>query len=253
MTIQEAFKKLEVSQGAEITKDTIKQQYRKLAHEIHPDKFQLELQKVIATKQFIKVKEAYDFLIENFDTIQVTNIYTTSSTHTDETYSDGSSSKKTKKRNYWVIFPYLFTILLIPGILVVVLVYTVLGFAYAAFDSEYRIRVSGKDILTKIFKILINILLFIFVLLMSGGLLFGLLSPIIGPLFSFDEYSIQEFISDHPYVSIILIQILICVSFLVLAILVGFIYRIFLIKKHNLGLAYREVGIDKKNKYGNDS
>lgn len=62
MTIYEALHLLELDSPT--TKQKIKQSYRKLAKKFHPDRYyKLGISEACATRQFIKVKEAYDLLM----------------------------------------------------------------------------------------------------------------------------------------------------------------------------------------------
>ena len=62
MTFSEAAKILGLELAA--SKIEIREAYRRLVVKNHPDKFQDEMDKQIAEKNFKKIQEAYDFLIE---------------------------------------------------------------------------------------------------------------------------------------------------------------------------------------------
>lgn len=62
MTIVEAISILDLNTETTITSEIVKKQFRKLAHTCHPDKYELETDKLKKTKLFIQIKEAYDSL-----------------------------------------------------------------------------------------------------------------------------------------------------------------------------------------------
>ena len=110
-----AFKILGISENENLTYDIIRKQFRFKAKQWHPDKFLSEPKKLRATKEFIKIKEAYDFLFQSIteDTLINENL-------TEEYFTQNNSSSEHdyhSKNDYiektpWYIY---LNILMIPG------------------------------------------------------------------------------------------------------------------------------------------
>ena len=72
MTLKQALKIFSFEKKESISIDLLKKRYRAISKQIHPDKFGSEPQKLKATRNFIELQDAYEYLMSN---ITVANEY----------------------------------------------------------------------------------------------------------------------------------------------------------------------------------
>lgn len=103
MTVRESIEILELCDEKVITLEIIKKRFRKLAHRYHPDKYELETEKLKKTKLFIEVKQAYDELMKQVsDSSSMLNPFFTETIAVEEAintsdHNDTSRKARSKK------------------------------------------------------------------------------------------------------------------------------------------------------------
>lgn len=123
-----------------INQELIKKYFRKKASEIHPDKFQLEPEKLKATKRFIQLKNAYDFLL---DYLSVNGEYknpifdnrrASKEVWADNTYQSTykSTHRKHEENDSWYNYLYL---LIFPGVMLPIIFF---GTFYLIYTEEKK-------------------------------------------------------------------------------------------------------------------
>ncbi len=134
MTKEMAVKILGIQLNTVLSSDLLYKYYRKRALEVHPDKYKSEPEKLRATRNFIKLKEAYEYLkndIENRVTYEEqVNINTTKPIR-EEVTEPILMGKDEGILSYWIL-------ILVPGIIVTLLIGLFSYFSYEEFVKYKR-------------------------------------------------------------------------------------------------------------------
>jgi len=142
-----------------ISYELIRKYFRKKASEIHPDKFDTEPDKLKATKRFILLKEAYDFLLDyvnkngSYKKIFSDNASTDDKVPNTNNIPDSQRSNFRSGKMYW--YEYL-SYLLIPGGIVPFFCFMMGYFAYSEMKKAY------DSSIVSFFIILIQVLMVAF-------------------------------------------------------------------------------------------
>jgi len=147
MRLEQALKIFSLEKTESIFVNLLKKRYRELSKQIHPDKFSSEPQKLKATRNFIELQDAYEYLMSN---ITVVNEYLENQKSKIDQSEIGYKEKsyKSGQENYFESndnkYSWLYAFILIPGGLIVTMLYAV---GVLIFMDEFHFkRKIGKVI-----------------------------------------------------------------------------------------------------------
>lgn len=111
MDLDKAIKIMQIPKGINLTDDYLKKRYRYIAVKVHPDKFIDPRKKISAHRNFIKLKDAYEYLlsIDYKERLKYSEKHTSENIKSNKSENEETDYQLNKDYNNWLFY------ILLPG------------------------------------------------------------------------------------------------------------------------------------------